>query len=201
MSTRFLLASGTIAAHTMRHALTAALLALVLIAAMAAGSGASAASKKEINGKADKALATLFRTIPDTKAIAQKAKGVLIFPEIYKAGLIVGGAFGEGVLRVHGKVDGYYTSTAASYGLQIGGTRFGYIMFLMDAESVDYVKRTDGWEVGVGPTVVAGDAKYAQKFSTTTAEKGVVTFFVNHEGAFAGAGIEGTKITRGLATN
>lgn len=175
--------------------------ALLVFAVALMASPASAASKKEINAKADKAMAELYRTIPETKTIAEKASGILIFPEIYKAGFLIGGSFGEGVLRVHGAVDGYYTSTAASYGLQIGGTRFGYIMFLMDHASVDYIKRTDGWEVGVGPTVVAGDAKFAQKFTTTTTEKGVVVFFVNQEGAFAGAGIEGTKITRGLAGN
>ncbi len=140
---------------------------------------ASAASKKEINAKAKQALAAIYKSIPETKKIGEKAKGTLIFPSICKAGLIIGGAFGEGVMRVDGKIDSYYTSTSASYGLQIGGTRFGYIMFLMDADSVDYVKRTDGWKVGVGPTVVAGDAKFAKKFTTTTAEKSIVVFFIN----------------------
>jgi len=177
------------------------ILALLTIAMATINAPAAAASKKEINAKADKALAALFKSIPDTKKIGEKAVGVLIFPEIYKAGLIIGGAFGEGVMRVGGKVDSYYTSTSASYGLQIGGTRFGYIMFLMDTASVDYIKRSDGWEVGVGPALVAGDAKYASKFTTTTAKKGVVVFFVNQEGAFAGTGIEGTKITQGLTTN
>lgn len=177
------------------------LAAMLLLLTLMAAAPALSASKKEVNAKADKALATLFASIPDTKKIAAEAKGVLIFPEIYKAGLLVGGSFGEGVMRVDGKIDSYYTSTSVSYGLQIGGTRFRYIMFLMDADSVDYIKRTDGWEVGVGPTVVAGDAKYASKFTTTTAEKGIVVFFVNQEGAFAGAGIEGTKITKGLASN
>lgn len=177
------------------------ILALLTIAMAMINMPAAAASKKEIDAKADKALEALFKSIPDTRKIGEKAKGVLIFPEIYKAGLIIGGSFGEGVMRVDGKVDSYYTSTSASYGLQIGGTRFGYIMFLMDAASVDYIKRTDGWEVGVGPSLVVADAKFASKFSTTTAEKGIIVFFVNQEGAFAGAGIEGTKITRGLSTN
>jgi lipid-binding SYLF domain-containing protein len=174
---------------------------LSVLAAALIAAPASAASKKEINAKADKALAALYKSIPDTKKIAQKASGVLIFPDIYKAGLIVGGSFGEGVMRIGGKVDSYYTATSASYGLQIGGTRFGYVMFLMDAKAVDYIKKSDGWEVGVGPQLVAGDAKYASKFTTTTEQNGVVVFFVNQEGAFAGGGIEGTKITKGLASN
>ncbi|MCA8927814.1 MAG: lipid-binding SYLF domain-containing protein [Alphaproteobacteria bacterium] len=176
----------------------AMLFALVVLFAAALAPPASAVTKAEVDAKADTALADLFRSIPESKKIAEAAKGVLIFPEIYKAGLLVGGAVGSGVLRVDGKVDSYYTSVAASFGLQAGVARFGYILFLMDQDSVDYVKRTDGWELGVGPTLVAGDAAFAKKFTTTTLESGVVYFFVNEKGAFAGAGIEGTKITQGL---
>jgi lipid-binding SYLF domain-containing protein len=86
---------------------------------------ASAATKAEINKDATTALNTLYKAHPNTKKIGERAKGILIFPHILKAGLIIGGAFGEGVLRVKGKADGYYTSTAASYGLQIGAMRFG----------------------------------------------------------------------------
>ena len=113
------------------------------------------------------------------------------------AGAVVSNG-GEGVLRVGGKVDSYYTSASASFGLQAGGTTFGYIMFLMTDDAISYLKRTDGWEVGVGPSYVIGDEKYASKYTTTTEESGVVIFFVNQEGAFAGGGIEGTKITQGL---
>lgn len=178
--------------------LMALLFAFAIALAAAVTAPALASSKSEINADADKALASLYKSIPDPKKIAEKAKGVLIFPKIIKAGLIVGGAGGEGVLRVGGKVDSYYTSASASFGLQAGGTTFGYIMFLMTDDAISYLKRTDGWEVGVGPSYVIGDEKYASKYTTTTEESGVVIFFVNQEGAYAGGGIEGTKITQGL---
>jgi lipid-binding SYLF domain-containing protein len=96
-----------------------------------------------------------------------------------------------------GKSKGYYRSTAVSYGLQAGVTTFGYVMFLMDNESVKYVSETAGWEVGVGPTVTVADENViASRLSTTTAQSGIYVFFVDQEGFFAGAGIEGTKITR-----
>jgi lipid-binding SYLF domain-containing protein len=184
----------------LRHA-TYLLCAVVLSFSLLAAAPAAAASKSEINANADKALASLYKSIPDAKKIADKAKGVLVFPKIIKAGLIIGGAGGEGVLRVGGKVDSYYTSASASLGLQAGGTTFGYIMFLMSNDAISYLKRSDGWEVGVGPSYVIGDEKYASKYTTTTEVDGVVVFFVNQQGAFAGGGIEGTKITQGLASD
>ena len=95
-----------------------------------------------------------------------------------------------------GKVDGYYLSKAVSYGFQAGIATFGYVMFLMDDESVNYVHDTAGWEVGLGPNITVGDVEYASKLTTTSVQDGILVFFVNQEGLFAGGGIEGTKITR-----
>jgi lipid-binding SYLF domain-containing protein len=157
---------------------------------------AAAASAQEINAGADAALALLKQSEPKTAELLGKAKGVLIFPKIVKGGLIIGAAAGEGVLRVGQKVDGYYLSKAVSYGFQAGIATFGYVMFLMDDESVNYVHDTAGWEVGVGPNITVADVEYASKLTTTSVQDGILVFFVNQEGLFAGGGIEGTKITR-----
>jgi lipid-binding SYLF domain-containing protein len=157
---------------------------------------AVAASAQELNAEADAALARLQQSEPVTADMLANAKGILIFPEIIKAGLLVGAAAGEGVMRVGGKADGYYRSTAVSYGLQAGVAKFGYVMFLMDDESVDYVRNTSGWEVGVGPNITVADKGIAKKLSTTTVNSGIYVFFIDQKGFFAGAGIEGTKISR-----
>ena len=157
---------------------------------------ASAASAQELNAAADATLAQLQKSEPVTAEMLENAKGILIFSEIIKGGLVVGAAAGDGVLRVAGKTDGYYRSTAVSYGLQAGITTFGYVMFLMDTESLDYVRDTAGWEVGVGPNITVADKGIAKKLTTTTAQSGIYFFFVGQEGFFAGAGIEGTKITQ-----
>jgi lipid-binding SYLF domain-containing protein len=133
---------------------------------------------------------------PVTKGLAEKARGILIFPEILKAGVLIGGAGGNGELRVGGKVDGYYNSAAVSYGLQFGVSKFGYVMFLMDEKSLQYVRDTAGWEVGVGPSVVVADQAYATKMSSSTMQDGIYVFFVDQAGFFAGGGVEGSKITR-----
>ena len=175
-------------------------LAGITVACMAFGAvfsdRAAAASAEEINAAADAALARLQQSEPVTAEMLGNAKGVLIFPEIIKAGLIVGAAGGDGVLRVGGKTEGYFRSTAVSYGLQAGVTTFGYVMFLMDNDTVDYVRSTAGWEVGVGPNITVADEGIARKLTTTTAQSGIYVFFVDQEGFYAGAGIEGTKISR-----
>jgi lipid-binding SYLF domain-containing protein len=158
--------------------------------------GAAAASAEELNAAADATLARLQQTEPVTAEMLKNAKGVLIFPEIVKAGLLVGAAGGKGVLRVNGETEGYFRSTAVSYGLQAGVSTFGYVMFLMDDDSVDYVRSTAGWEVGVGPNVTVADEGIARKLTTSTAQSGIYVFFVDQEGFFAGLGIEGTKISR-----
>lgn len=141
-------------------------------------------------------LARLTQTQPAAAKLAKSARGILVFPEIIKGGIVVGASGGKGLLRIGGRKAGYYQSTAVSYGLQAGITTFGYVMFLMDNASVDYVKDTAGWEVGVGPVVTVADEGIAKRLTTTTAQEGIYVFFVDQKGFYAGAGIEGTKITR-----
>jgi lipid-binding SYLF domain-containing protein len=124
------------------------------------------------------------------------AKGIIIFPKVTKAGLVIGGQYGEGALRVKGKTVGYYKTTAASYGLQAGAQTFGYAMFLMTDKSLQYLKESDGWEVGVGPSVVVMDEGMANSFTTTTAKDDIYAFFFGQQGLMAGLGVQGSKITQ-----
>jgi lipid-binding SYLF domain-containing protein len=116
-----------------------------------------ARTAQEIDRDADSALQKLYESTPAAKELAKVAKGILIFPEIVKGGLIVGGQYGEGALRINGKTEGYYKSVAASYGLQAGAQSFGYALFFMTGDALDYLKKSEGWEIGVGPTLVVVD--------------------------------------------
>ncbi|MEM9147853.1 MAG: lipid-binding SYLF domain-containing protein [Pseudomonadota bacterium] len=153
-------------------------------------------SDAEVSAHADEVMERLRTTNPEAERLMEIAKAVLVFPRIVKAGLLVGAAGGKGVLREGGTDTGYFLSTAVSYGLQVGATTFGYVMVLMDDASLDYVRRTEGWEIGVGPTVTVADEGFAKRLTSTTLEEGIVVFFVDQSGFFAGAGIEGTKISR-----
>ncbi len=155
-----------------------------------------AATAAEINRDADTALKKLYQTTPAAKKMAEVAQGILVFPSIIKAGLVIGGQYGEGVLLIGGEPAGYYKSVAASYGFQAGAQSFGYALFFIDDESLQYLKTSQGWEVGVGPTIVVVDEGAARSLSTSTAQSGIYAFFFNQKGLMAGLSIEGSKITR-----
>jgi lipid-binding SYLF domain-containing protein len=154
------------------------------------------ASASEIDRSATQALATLYETTPEARALADKAKGVLMFPDIVKGGFIVAGQYGDGVLRVRGRTRGYYRSVSASVGFQAGGQQFGYVLFFMDNDSLQYLDKSDGWEVGSGPSLVVLDKGFGKNLSTTTLQKGVYAYIFNQKGLMGGVGIQGSKITK-----
>ena len=171
------------------------LLVIVTLSDLSVGS-ALAASAREIDAKATQALTTLYKTTPGAKALAGKAKAVLIFPSIIKGGFIVGGQFGDGALRKGGKTIAYYRSLAGSFGFQAGAQSFGYVLFFMDEESLRYLDQSDGWELGTGPSLVMLDKGFGKNLSTTTLQKGVYAFIFDQKGLMGGVGIQGSKITK-----
>jgi len=174
-----------------RTLLSITLLTLTLIPMRSA----LAASASEINRDVTAALATLYQTTPGAKALASQAKGILVFPNIVKAGLIVGGQYGNGALREKGKTVRYYRSVAGSFGLQAGVQSFGYVLFFMDDASLRYIEESEGWEIGTGPSVVILDKGFAKNMSSTTLQKGIYAFIFDQKGLMAGLGIQGSKIT------
>jgi lipid-binding SYLF domain-containing protein len=174
-----------------RFFLSVTLAALALLPATA-----SADSAHQIDREADAALARLYQEAPAAKSLASVAKGVLVFPSIVKGGLIVGGQYGEGALRKGGKTVAYYSTGGVSYGLQAGAQSFGYALFFMTESSLQYLDRSDGWEIGVGPSVVVVDEGIARNLTTTTARDDVYAFVFGQKGLMAGIGIQGSKITR-----
>ena len=157
---------------------------------------AIAASASAIDRDARASLADLYRNTPGSKALADKAVAVLIFPNIVKGGFIIAGQFGDGALRKNGKTVAYYRSLAASYGFQAGVQAFGYVLFFMDDASLQYLDNSAGFELGVGPSLVVLDAGFGKNVSTTTLQKGVYAFIFDQKGLMGGAGIQGSKITR-----
>jgi lipid-binding SYLF domain-containing protein len=91
---------------------------------------------------------------------------------------------------------GYYNTVAASYGLQAGIQEFGYALFFMSDSALQYLNKSDGWEIGVGPSVVIVDAGVAKSLTTTTARKEIYAFIFSQKGLMAGLGLQGTKVTR-----
>jgi lipid-binding SYLF domain-containing protein len=158
-------------------------------------SGAKAANA-QMDQEAKAALKSLYISTPEARVLAQKAKGILVFPDVLKAGLIVGAQHGEGELIENGKVTGYYSTTAASYGLQAGAQKFGYVMFFMTYSAMNDLKNVHGFEVGVGPSIVVVDSGMAKSLTTSTAQTDVYAFIFDQKGLMAGLGLQGSKITK-----
>jgi lipid-binding SYLF domain-containing protein len=158
----------------------------------------AAASKTD--PQADQAAAAALRQLiasnPAAKELNEKAIAVLVFPKIVKIGFLLGGAYGEGVLRQGDQTVGYYNSSAASYGLQAGAQWFGYALFFMKPDALKYLEDSNGFEIGVGPSVVVVDQGLAKKISSTTLSQDVYAMIFGQKGFMAGIGLEGSKITK-----
>jgi lipid-binding SYLF domain-containing protein len=157
---------------------------------------ARAATAAEIDRSVRTGLRKLYASSPSARAVGQSAKAVLVFPSIVKGGFIVGAQGGEGALLSGGRTLGYYNTVAASYGLQAGVQKFGYALFFMTDSSLGYLKKSGGWELGTGPSIVVVDAGMAKSLTTTTLHKDVYAFFFDQKGLMAGLGLQGSKITR-----
>ncbi len=171
-------------------------LALLVAAMTTIASAAYADTPVDLNRDSDTALSKLTQTTPLARDLQSRAKAILIFPNIVKAGLIFGGAYGEGELKQGGTIDGYYNSVTASWGLQAGAQSYGYVIFLMNQKAVDYIHQTHGWEIGVGPTVVVVNEGVAKNLSTSTLKDDAYAFIFDQQGLMASLSIEGTKISR-----
>ena len=157
---------------------------------------AMAASAAEISRDANKALQDLYAKVPAAKAIGAKAQAILVFPSITKAGLGIGGQYGDGALIKGGKVVGYYNTSGISSGLQAGAQQYGYAMFFMNEAALKALDSTAGFEVGVGPSIVVMDEGKAKSTTTTTMKDDIYAFIFSQKGLMAGLGLQGNKITK-----
>jgi len=182
--------------------MSASLRSLTVGAALAAAATlvlpqpASAASAAELNREAQAALNSLYAKSPGAKAIGKDAVAVLVFPSVVKAGLGIGGQYGEGVLYRNGKAVAYYNTAGASFGMQAGGQKYGYTMFFLSEETLKYLDKSEGFEVGVGPSVVVADQGLAKSTTTTTGKDKIYAFVFDQKGAMYALGIQGNKITK-----
>jgi lipid-binding SYLF domain-containing protein len=177
------------------------LLTIVLVLVFAAGTfispnSAAAASAAEIDRDVKSALERLYAKSASARAMGEKAKGILVFPSIIKGGFLVGGQYGEGALLKGGDTSGYYQTIQVSYGLQAGAQKYGYVLFFMTDSAMNWLDKSDGWEIGVGPSIVVVDVGAATSQTTTTLQSDIYAFFFDQKGLMGGLGLQGTKITK-----
>jgi len=151
----------------------------------------------ELEAQARQALQLLFDTTPKAKDLQYQAKAVVVFPGIFKAGLLVGAEGGKGVMFApNGKVIGYYRLRGASYGLQAGAQSYSQAMFLMTDAAIQQLTSNTGLSIGVGPSVVLVDKGMARSMTTTTLQSDVYAFIFGQEGLMAGMGLQGQRIVK-----
>ncbi|HEY2178488.1 MAG TPA: lipid-binding SYLF domain-containing protein [Caulobacteraceae bacterium] len=157
---------------------------------------AHAASRGELVANGVAALQRLEATDPRANYFARRARAVLVFPSVLKAGFIVGGEGGDGVLLVGGRPQGFYNLSGGSWGLQIGGQNFSYALFFMTASSLNYLEESGGFSAGTGPSIVVINQGAGAAADTTTLTHDVYAFPFNQKGLMADLTLQGTKISR-----
>jgi lipid-binding SYLF domain-containing protein len=156
---------------------------------------AYAAAEPTIERDAQAALESLYANSSSAIALREKAKAVLVFPDIRKAAFIVGGQSGEGVMFRNGKAAGHYRVDGLLAGTEAGMQSYAYVMFFMSDAAVHKLRYADGWDIGADPKIVVVDAGSWKERSTTTPHVDVNGFVFNGKGLMGGIELQG-KITR-----
>lgn len=170
-------------------------LLFALIAAVVAVSGAAQAAKPaKIDQRVEKALRDFRQDIGGADAVLDKAAGLLVFPLIRKGGLGIGGEYGQGALLIGGKTAGYYSTTAASIGFQIGGQSRRQIIAFLDQRALDKFRASDGWEIGVDASVAVITLGAGGAIDTTQLNQPIVAFVFDNKGLMYNLSLEGSKI-------
>lgn len=169
---------------------------LTLLLTLIFSVNALADSREEIDALSDEALTKFYAHTDAGKALAKKAKGILIFPKVYKGGFGIGGEYGEGKLIVEGKTKGYYSISAASIGLQFGVQKKSQLTLFMTQEALDTFVGSDGWEAGVDGSVALATLGAGGEIDTQTAKQPVIGFIFSNKGLMYNLTFEGSKISK-----
>jgi lipid-binding SYLF domain-containing protein len=155
-----------------------------------------AASAKEIDVSVDAALERFYKNVKGAKEFARIAKGLLVLPNVFKAGLFIGGEYGEGALRVKGKTVDYYNIISGSVGFQIGAQKKDIIIAFMTDEALRDFRKGSGWEVGVDGNIAIVDIGAGQRIDTTTIKDPIVAFVFDVKGLMVDVSLKGAKFNK-----
>jgi lipid-binding SYLF domain-containing protein len=180
-------------AFSLTHALFVLMIASIgFITPTIGKAGESASSEQDARA----ALKSLYDSSPTAKSLGGSAKGILVFPSVTKAGLIIGGQGGNGILLINDKVISHYNTAAVSVGMQAGVQTFGYVLFFMSDKVLTDFRNSKNFQVGVGPSIVVVDAGAAKDMNNLTSKSDVYAMIFDQKGLMAGVGIQGSKITK-----
>jgi lipid-binding SYLF domain-containing protein len=164
--------------------------------ASAEGQAQTADSRRIIDQGYQETLDRLYATTPGSRELVAKARGVLIFPRVVSAGLVVGGGYGEGQLRSRGTVENYYRMTTGSVGWQIGAQSRALVFLFMTEDALDKFRASKGWMGGADASVAVLKVGANGAIDAAASREPMVAFVMTNAGLMANLTLEGTKITR-----
>jgi lipid-binding SYLF domain-containing protein len=156
----------------------------------------NAAKRRSIDAKINGTLSRLYSIVKGSHELVAKANGVLVFPSVLAAGFVVGGQYGEGALRVHGKSVGYYSTVSGSFGLQAGAQSKAIIFLFMTADALSNFRHSEGWSVGGEGSVALVKVGANGAIDTTTATAPVEVIVLTNAGLMGDVSLSGTKVSR-----
>ena len=183
-------------AHSRKFLYKAFIMLFVSVLSFLFVSSAAAGSAKKIDFDVDEALENFDKEVRGSKEFLNKAKGVLVFPSVIKAGFGIGGEYGEGALRINGKSVDYYNTIAASIGFQIGAQAKTIILAFMESKALEQFRNSDGWKVGVDGSVALITIGMGDSLDTINAQDPIVAFVFGQKGLMYNLTLEGSKFNK-----
>ena len=177
----------------------AAATAALAVAGCSTNQGATATpaeKRAEIDKGVDQTMTTLYASVPGSRELVAKARGVLVFPSVYQAAFGVGGEYGEGALRSGGVTEGYYSTAAASFGFQAGAQSKALVYLFMTQEALDTFRKSSGWTVGADASVSLIKVGANGTIDTGSISNSVNAFALTNAGLFGGVNLNGSKISK-----
>ena len=169
---------------------------LLIITGVFLSSNLYAKTAKEIDAGVDVSIERFYKQVQGAGELAQKAKGMLVMPNVVKAAFIVGGEYGEGALRIGGKSVDYYNTVAGSVGFSIGGQSKDIILLFMTDEALNAFRASKGWEAGVDGNVALISVGAGERVDTTTSNEPILGFVFDAKGLIADISLKGAKFSK-----
>jgi lipid-binding SYLF domain-containing protein len=153
------------------------------------------ATKDQIDVRVQNALVQFDQLNPANQDLVARAKGILVFPRVTKAGAGVAGEFGEGALLINGKTAGYYSLSSASVGLTLGVAKHDEIIMFMTQEALDKFSSSKGWAIGADTGVAVMSKGAGGAYDTKTLQRPILGFVFAEKGLIADVSLDGSKIS------
>ena len=169
---------------------------IILFSIVLLSNSSLATSAAVIDVKVNEALNRFYEEVKSAKELLGKSKGVLVFPSVIKAGIGVGGEYGEGALRINGKTVAYYNTAAASIGFQLGAQAKTVILLFMTKEALSNFRNSNGWEAGIDGSVALVKVGVGGSLDTTKLKEPILGFVIGQKGLMYNLTLEGSKITK-----